>query len=177
MVPPSEYICIAAGILLSTKGDYNLNLIIIIATLSNLLGTLPWYFLGKRHKTRNKSLTKKTFSKWLIINKIINIYTKDLQHIERLYETNGFLLVSILRNVPVIRSICSYPAGRIGMDFTRFVTYSFVGILAWVTIWSCAGKFIGYTIINYNMYISLSFGVISFLILKLTINLLRNKAI
>lgn len=181
MVPPSEYICIGVGILyFFQKG--NLFLLIISASIANLVGTCLWYWLGKRHKKENKKIltnittNKKNIFKIIFI-KIYNIYTSKLDQIESLYKIHGNILLIFLRNVPVLRSIASYPAGRIKMPIVRFLLVSYIGILIWVCLWFTVGYFLGNIATAYTWSIAVGVGLISILFVKLILSYTGSRVI
>lgn len=199
-VPPSEYICLASGIIISTNGNnYSIIVVIFVASIFNLLGTLPWYLLGRSYKHMNENnsiarlisrfpLIKSLHSlytkviiaySWIfqlsLIKQIYALYTDRLSAIADLYEKHGFFLVGLLRNVPVIRSVCSYPAGYIRMAFIPFLMFSFTGILFWITIWTLVGKLLGLIAVEYHWTLSFVIGIISITILKVAFSILDNQ--
>ncbi len=154
MIPSSEVICSLAGMLYQAD-FYSLAMLAIIGAIANTCGTLPWYYLGTKHIEEKKHLdeyvdtTTNKFIKYLLI-----LYLGSLRTMETLFNAYKYNLILFLRNIPIIRSICSYPAARAGLRFTPFLLYSFFGILFWVFTWMLLGWGIGRTILDYHITIA-----------------------
>lgn len=141
MTPPSELICLAAGYWASTA-DFPLVLIVLIAALSNLGGTCLWYHLGIAHRKKAVGLGRASGGRW--VNQVFTVLSgHDVDYLLTRFERSGWILVVILRLVPIARSIISYGAGQARMKARTFYVGSFVGILMWCTAWSWAGRFYG----------------------------------
>ncbi len=176
MVPPSEYICIVAGIIYFNR-DVNLVLLVIIAAAANFLGMSVWYLVGKIHVAKSKTIVKEVYENEGIRTKIHRLYTQRLTQLEELYKTHGVLLMILLRNVPIIRSIASYPAGRIGMPFWVFTWSSMIGITIWVSLWIGVGYFLGNIAYHYKWYIALGVGIMSIVLIKLLLTTLDKRVV
>ncbi|MBT6068204.1 DedA family protein [Candidatus Peregrinibacteria bacterium] len=155
--PPSEIMGIVIGII-ALSGKVNIFLAIGIASIANLIGMVPLYYIGRYRSNHTKVKWKKGIFKSLAI---------QAEKIEAAYEEQGKHVVLILRNVPFIRALCSYPAGKIRMPFGTFLKYSFVGTVIWLTIWISLGYFLGKIALLYHWQISLGIGIIAFIVLKL----------
>jgi membrane protein DedA with SNARE-associated domain len=160
MVPPSEYICITAGIL---TGAFNLSFIyvVIIATIANHLGTMPWYIAGLMRRNDSTGYVEYRFD--IIkhpIESVFYLYTSRLRAVETKI-SQGPLFLIVIRLVPVIRSIASYPAGRIGMPIHRFTISSLIGIFIWVLLWASLGNGLGFVALKYKAFLSIGAGVAS----------------
>jgi membrane-associated protein len=141
MAPPSELICLAAGYWASTA-DFPLVLIVLIATVSNLAGTSLWYHLGIVH--RRKVLNRGRNRAGRVVDRLFVLLTgRDVDYYLIRFERSGWILIVLLRLVPVARSIISYGAGQANMKYGTFYAGSFVGILVWCATWSWAGYFYG----------------------------------
>lgn len=160
MIPPSEYICISAGIL---TGAFDLSFIyiVIIATIANHLGTLPWYIAGLMRGRRSIGYVEYKFD--IIthpIESLLYLYTSRLKAVETKM-SQGSLFLILIRLVPLIRSIASYPAGRIRMPIYRFTFSSLIGIFMWVLLWASLGNCLGVLAFKYKLYIAFIVGVAS----------------
>lgn len=176
MVPPSEYICIAAGILVFNS-KLDIYFVLFGATIFNLLGTYSWYLLGKRHINSHKTISRNTLASdsrnlW---HKVHYMYTHQLENIEGLFRSHGIIILFFLRNVPVLRSIISYPAGRVGMPVSHFLIVSFFGIFLWVSIWTFLGYFLGNVALRYKGPIAISVGIIAFIAIKVALSFLNRR--
>jgi membrane protein DedA with SNARE-associated domain len=153
LTPPSELIGIGIG-LAFFLGGLNYPLMILIATSSNFLGTLFWYYAGLIHSNSKKSRLE--MPKW----------KRRLRKIEKLYQHNADFLVFSLRFVPFFRALCSYPAGKVRMKLLNFALCSLPGLFLWMILWSLLGIFLGQLIIKYHLLISLLFGLIAYFAIK-----------
>lgn len=174
MIPPSEYICIVAGIILFNR-DVSIIILVLIATSANFLGTAIWYWLGKIHVRKSKTIVRMNYKKDNLWSKIHHLYTRRLIQLEEIYKNHGILLMILLRNIPVIRSIASYPAGRVSMPLNAFTWASMLGIGFWVIIWISLGYILGNIAYNYKWYIALGVGIISLALVKYLLSMLDKK--
>lgn len=175
MTPPSEYLCLSAGIL-SFYGKGNLLIFMLLASIFNLLGTSLWYFIGSWHKKHERHLSDRQIKNPLF-RKIFQIYTRHLRQLEELFKEHSFSLLLLLRNVPIIRSICSYPAGRIAIPLPKFLLASGLGILLWVCLWIGQGYFLGQIALRYHWLVAIGTGLISLLVIKTLLLVGKKKLI
>jgi alkaline phosphatase len=141
MVPPSETICIYAGILAASRpNSFGLSAIILLS-LGNLLGTCPWFLLGRYRRERGLLFIPPMVLR-PVPRRLLDLYTGQLPDFLQRFSTQESSLAFWIRFVPIVRSIVSYPAGYAGMQLPRFALYSYLGILGWVTIWITIG-FVG----------------------------------
>jgi len=124
---PSEIILIPAGILIA-KGEMNLILVLIFATLGSICGAYFNYFIAK-------SLGRKVILK--LINKYGNLFlinNNKIEKSEKYFKKYGAITTFIGRLIPVIRQIISIPAGFSKMNKFKFGFYTGLGALIWSTI-------------------------------------------
>lgn len=69
----------------------------------------------------------------------LRIAPKHLEQVDRFFAQHGEAAVALFRNVPVIRSYISYPAGTARMEPVRFGVYTFVGSLPYTAAFVVAG--------------------------------------
>lgn len=55
----------------------------------------------------------------------------------------GAPVVMVSRWIPVFRSAPPYAAGIVKMPFGRFITFSAIGSVVWMTVWALIGKAVG----------------------------------
>lgn len=132
---PSEIILPFSGFVAS-QGTLNIVLVIVIATFSAYLGSLPFYLVGRwGEKSVIKFLEK--YGKYLFISKT------DLDKGFTAFEKygNGFVLLG--RVIPIVRTVISFLAGVAKMNFFVFSVYTLLGTAVWSTILALAGYFLG----------------------------------
>ena len=132
---PSEIILPFSGFVAS-QGTLNIVLVIVVATFSAYLGSLPFYLVGRwGEKSVMKFLNK--YGKYLFISKI------DLDKGFSAFEKYGNRIVLLGRVIPIVRTVISFPAGISKMNFFIFSVYTLVGTAVWSTILALAGYFLG----------------------------------
>lgn len=117
---PSEVILPFGGYLVST-GQLNFFWAAMAGTLGGLGGSILSYYIG--YKGGRPFLLK--------YGRYIGFSQKHFQQAEEWFERYGEATVFFTRLMPVIRTFISLPAGISGMNFYKFVIYSFLGSLPW----------------------------------------------
>lgn len=117
---PSEIIMPFGGYLVST-GKLNFFWTGMAGTIGGTVGSILSYLLGL----------------WggrpflLRYGRYIHISEKSLAMADHWFQRYGEATVFFTRLMPVIRTFISLPAGISGMNFPRFVLYTFLGSLPW----------------------------------------------
>ncbi|EDX85463.1 SNARE associated Golgi protein [Synechococcus sp. PCC 7335] len=133
---PSELIMPLAGFAVA-RGDMNMPIAIFAGTVGSVLGGLAWYYVGKiLGLARIRSLADR-HGKWL------GISSKEVVATQRWFSQRGYWAIGLGRLVPGIRTYISVPAGIAKMPMFQFLTYSTVGSLAWTTLLTLAGFWLG----------------------------------
>ena len=111
----------------------NFYILIFWGLLGTILGSLPWYYLGRlvNEKRLSNFLDKK--------GKYLGISSNDLIKSKRWFEKYGVSLVFWGRLVPGIRTLISVPAGIELMPLRKFLIWTTFGSLIWVALLSYAG--------------------------------------
>ncbi|MFA6064714.1 MAG: DedA family protein [archaeon] len=125
---PSEGVLPFAGYLIA-QGQLNLYLVILIATLGTILGSLISYYIGKYF---GKKIVLR-YGKYFLVNK------KEVELAEKWFEKYGTKTIFVCRFIPVIRHVISIPAGTAQMKRRKFITYTALGGLIWNSILVFAG--------------------------------------
>lgn len=132
---PSEMILPFSGFVASL-GSLNIYLVIIVATISAYLGSLPFYFLGVWGQDWvNKFLNK--YGKYFFINK------KDVDLAYKSFDKYGNTIVFFGRLIPIVRTFISFPAGVSKMNFIIFSIYTLAGTMIWSALLGYAGFLLG----------------------------------
>tara|TARA_B100000927_G_scaffold29331_1_gene21623 strand:+ start:471 stop:1118 length:648 start_codon:yes stop_codon:yes gene_type:complete len=143
---PSEIIMPLGGYFVY-QGSLNFYVLILFGTVGTLLGSFPWYFLGK-------SLNEQKISKFLDRKgKFLGISSNDLSKSRLWFDKYGTLLVFWGRLIPGIRTLISVPAGIELMPIGTFFIWTSLGTLIWVTILTTAGYLFGENYQNISSYI------------------------
>ena len=133
---PSEIIMPLGGFFVYQQ-KLNFYILVFSGLLGTLLGSLPWYYLGKlvNEKRLSDFLDKK--------GKFLGISSNDLIKSKRWFERYGTHLVFWGRLVPGIRTLISVPAGIELMPLRQFLIWTTLGSLIWVTLLTYSGYLFG----------------------------------
>lgn len=132
---PSEIILPFSGFVAS-RGDLNIVVTILVATIAAYLGSLPFYLVGRWGERSVMTFLGK-YGKYLFISK------SDLDKGFKAFEKHGNGIVLLGRLIPVVRTVISFPAGVAKMKFIVFSLYTLVGTAIWSAILGMAGYFLG----------------------------------
>ena len=140
---PSEIIMPLGGFFVYQQ-KLNFYILVFWGLLGTILGSLPWYYLGRLVNEKRLSNFLETKGKYL------GISSNDLTKSKRWFEKYGVSLVFWGRLVPGIRTLISVPAGIELMPFKKFLIWTTFGSFIWVALLSYAGYLFGenYSIIE-----------------------------
>ncbi|MBC8314519.1 MAG: DedA family protein [Bacteroidetes bacterium] len=129
---PGDSLLFAAGTIAAMDGNpLNIALIIPLLIAAAFLGDNTNYFIGKflGHKVYEKNY------------KLIKRSYLDKTH--EFYDKHGRITIIIARFMPILRTFAPFVAGVGTMRYVRFVSFSFIGNVIWISIFSIAGYFFG----------------------------------
>jgi membrane protein DedA with SNARE-associated domain len=132
---PSEVILPFAGFR-AERGELNLVLAWVAATVGALVGALVLYALGAWVGTER--LHDLAGKRWFVV-----LSQKDYERGERFFDRHGGKVVLLGRCVPLVRSVVSVPAGVARMPLPRFCLYTVVGSAVWNALFIGAGYQLG----------------------------------
>lgn len=133
---PSELIMPLAGYL-ATRGDMNILVVIGAGTIGSLLGTLPWYYLGRRLGHDGVRRLAENHGRWLTMS------PSDVDAASDRFKRHGNWSVMLGRLIPTVRTLISVPAGVANMPLGQFLVFSSVGTLLWTAALAMAGYLLG----------------------------------
>ncbi len=133
---PSEIIMPLGGFFVYQQ-KLNFYLLVFWGLLGTILGSLPWYYLGRL--VNEKRISNFLDSK----GKYLGIASSDLTKSKRWFERYGVSLVFWGRLIPGIRTLISVPAGIELMPLRKFLIWTSFGSLIWVALLTYAGYFFG----------------------------------
>jgi membrane protein DedA with SNARE-associated domain len=133
---PSEVVLPAAG-LAASRGEANVVLMIVAATIGSVLGAWILYLLSAAiGEVRLQALVAR-YGRW------IGVKPKDLARAESWFDDHSNTAVLICRCVPLIRSLVSIPAGFRRMNPVQFTIYTAIGSVIWNALLIGAGFKLG----------------------------------
>lgn len=129
---PSEVVMPFSGFV-SLSGKLDFWLVVFFGTVGQMLGSMFIFFIGK---WEGRNLLEK-YGKYVLIR------AKDIHHADRMFERHGDAIVFFGRVIPVVRTFISLPAGISRMKLSKFMLYSFLGIVPWTLALSWLGVKMG----------------------------------
>ena len=173
---PSEIIMPLGGFFVYQQ-KLNFFILVFWGLFGTLLGSLPWYYLGRlvNQKRLSNFLDKK--------GKYLGISSNDLIKSKSWFDKYGVSLVFWGRLVPGIRTLISVPAGIELMPLGKFLIWTTFGSFIWVALLTFAGYLFGenYSIIEIYLdqikYVVKPILILIFLyfFIKLLIRLVRKN--
>jgi alkaline phosphatase len=133
---PSEIIMPLGGFFVYQQ-KLNFYILVFWGLFGTILGSLPWYYLGRlvNEKRLSNFLDKK--------GKYLGISSNDLIKSKRWFEKYGVSLVFWGRLVPGIRTLISVPAGIELMPLRKFLIWTTFGSFIWISLLTYAGFLFG----------------------------------
>jgi len=125
---PSELVMPFAGFL-AAEGVFNFWLVVIIATLGSVGGSLFSYWMGR-------VIEQETIMK---VGKFLFLREHDFEIANKWFDKYGSMTIFICRFVPAIRHVISIPAGFAGMQKRKFITFTAAGAFSWNLILAYSG--------------------------------------
>ena len=175
---PSEIIMPLGGFLVYQQ-KLNFFILVFWGLLGTILGSLPWYYLGRlvNEKKLSNFLDKK--------GKYLGISSNDLSKSKKWFDRYGVSLIFWGRLVPGIRTLISVPAGIELMSLRKFLIWTSLGSLIWVAFLTYAGYLFGenYQIIETYLdqikYVVKPILILIFLyfIIKILIRLIKKRIV
>lgn len=144
---PSEVILPSAGFAAS-RGSLNVVIVVVVATIGSVLGTLPLYYIGRAFGEEKLVAWADKHGKWLTLR------GKDIRKADDWFDKHGTKAVLFGRMIPGIRSLLSLPAGMSEMPLPKFLTYSAIGSALWASLLVGAGYVLGENYDRVEQYIS-----------------------
>lgn len=122
---------------LATRGDMNILVVIAAGTTGSLLGTLPWYYLGRRLGYDGVRRLADRHGRWLTMS------PSDVDAASDRFKRHGNSSVMLGRLIPTVRTLISVPAGVANMPLATFLLFSSIGTLVWTAALALAGYLLG----------------------------------
>lgn len=129
---PGDSLLFAAGAIAAMPGNpIDVNLLVPMLLLAAVLGdnTNYWigHFIGDRIYHKDYKLIKRSYI--------------DKTH--SFYEKHGRITLIVARFMPIIRTFAPFVAGVGHMKYVRFFSFSLIGNVLWVCLFTYAGNFFG----------------------------------
>ncbi|MDU0206057.1 DedA family protein [Paenibacillus sp. MAH-36] len=154
---PSEVIMLFGGFFIQ-EGAFNYFEVVSAGVLGNLVGSILIYWVGA---TGARTLIEK-------YGKYVWIQAEHIKKAEHWFNRYGEYAAFFGRNLPIIRTFISLPAGIAKMNFSRFVLFTFLGCLPWNLVLTYLGYKLGENWNRVEPYIRpFSYGIALILVVLL----------
>jgi len=129
---PSEIIMPFSGYLVTT-GQFTMLGVTLAGALGNVVGSVLAYYAGL---WGGRPFVER-YGPYILLSH------HDLDIADRWFAKYGEAAVFFSRMLPVVRTFISLPAGIAGMNFPRFVLFTFIGALPWCYVLAYIGVRMG----------------------------------
>lgn len=161
---PSEVIMLFGGFK-AEEGVLSFWPVVWAGVFGNLVGSVLTYWIGANGG--RQLLTR--YGKYVLINE------KHIDTADRWFARYGDWAAFFGRNLPVIRTFISLPAGIARMNFWKFTIYTFVGCIPWNLALTWAGFKLGANWAAVEPYIKpFSYGIAAVIVLLVLWFLFKN---
>ena len=143
---PSELIMPLGGFYVQ-QGQLSFIPVVLAGLIGTVLGTLPWYGIGRLINEERIEHWLERHGRW------IGISTADLSRSRNWFSRYGTLLVFWGRLLPGIRTLISVPAGIELMPLVPFLLWTTAGSLIWTLLLTLAGFALGEGYSNVEVWI------------------------
>jgi membrane protein DedA with SNARE-associated domain len=133
-VPISSEVVVPLGGALASQGKLNLVLVILVASLANLAGSLIAFWLTRRYGER---VVMSRFGRRLGLSR------GHLKLSDRFFSRFGLWAVFVGRLLPIVRTYISFPAGVSKIGYARFTVATMAGAIPWNFALAYAGYKLG----------------------------------
>lgn len=134
---PSEVIIPLSGFA-SSQSDLHLFAVIMAGSIGSVVGTLPWYFLGRFVRQEVLEHWVSRHGHWFALS------VKDIHKATTWFrKRQGYWALILSRMVPGIRTYISVPAGISAVPILPYFVFSLLGTAVWVSGLAIAGYLLG----------------------------------
>lgn len=132
VIIPSELI-LATGGILSANGIFNFWNTFLVGILGSVFCAILIYLMGYYG---GRPFIKK-YGKYFFMK------DNDLDKSEEWFNKYGMISCMIARNVPIVRTLISFPVGVMKMNFIKFIIYTTIGSIPWTFLFVYVGYNLG----------------------------------
>jgi membrane protein DedA with SNARE-associated domain len=121
-LPISSEIVVPFGGALASQGKLNFILVVAVASLANLTGSLIAFYLTRRFGER---VILSRAGRWMGLSK------GHLRLANRFFDRWGLWAVFLGRLLPIVRTYISFPAGLSKIGYAKFTIVTLLGAIPW----------------------------------------------
>lgn len=120
-IPLSSEAIMLFGGFMSAQGYLNLWGVVWAGILGNVVGSVLTFWIG----SKGGRVFLQNYGKYVFFNE------EHLEKADQWFSRYGEWAVFFSRNLPVVRTFISLPAGISRMNFNKFFIYTFIGVIPW----------------------------------------------
>jgi membrane protein DedA with SNARE-associated domain len=124
---------LASGQIPNEAHPLNLVIVIVVAALAEILGSLAGYLIGY---FGGRPLVDR-------VGKYVLLTHKDLDRAEAWFDRRGEPVVLFGRFIPLLRSFVSFAAGLAEMALAKFLVFTVIGCTIWCGVLTAVGYSLG----------------------------------
>ncbi|HEY4889796.1 MAG TPA: DedA family protein [Candidatus Dormibacteraeota bacterium] len=133
-LPISSEIVVPLGGALASQGKLNFVLVVLVASVANLTGSLIAFYLTRRYGER---VVLSRAGRWAGLSR------GHLRLANRFFDRFGLWAVLVGRLLPIVRTYISFPAGLSKIGYLRFTLATLAGAVPWNLALAYAGLKLG----------------------------------
>jgi membrane-associated protein len=160
---PGDSLLFAAGTF-AAKGWLNIWVLLIVCSAAAILGDTVNYwighFIGPKAFSGDSRFLRKEY----------------LDRTHAFYEKHGGKTIILARFIPIIRTFAPFVAGIGAMTYSHFITYNVIGGIAWVSLFTLGGYFVGSIPFVQHNFELVVIAIILISVLPMVIEFLRERA-
>jgi len=133
-LPISSEIVVPLGGALASQGKLNFVLVVLVASVANLTGSLVAFYLTRRYGER------------VVLSRAgrrLGLSRGHLRLANRFFARVGLWAVFVGRLLPIVRTYISFPAGLSKIGYVRFTLATLAGAIPWNLVLAYAGYQLG----------------------------------
>lgn len=127
---PGDSLLFAAGAF-AALGSLNIFGLLVLLIAAAVLGDTANYWIGH------------FFGEKLIANPKVPINQEHIDKTKAFFDKHGGKTIILARFVPIVRTFAPFVAGVGKMTYSEFIRYNIIGGVAWVSLFTLAGFFLG----------------------------------
>lgn len=127
---PGDSLLFAAGAF-AALGALNIWVLLLLMMVAAIAGDTVNYWIGH------------FFGQKLVDNPRVPINKEHIDETQKFFDKHGGKTIILARFVPIVRTFAPFVAGIGRMKYSQFISYNFIGGMAWVTVATMTGFFFG----------------------------------
>lgn len=159
---PGDSLLFAAGAF-AALGSLNIFILLILLMVGAILGDTVNYWIGH------------FFGEKLVANPRVPIKKEHIEKTQKFFDKHGGKTIILARFVPIVRTFAPFVAGIGKMHYGQFISFNFIGGIAWVLLLTLTGFFFGNIPIVKDNFSTVIIAIIFISVIPMIIQAFINK--